>query len=108
MALTKRRRQMFSLVEAHRRGGLSKKAFCQKHGVALSTFSWWQHEYRKSDGRKDGASEPSTFMPVAGPVAGASVEYRFSDGSMVRIPCSVGQSTLVSILHVLREQSCSA
>jgi hypothetical protein len=110
MALTKRRRQMFSLVEAHRRGGLSRKEFCSKHGVPISTFSWWQHEYRKN-GRDvksvSSSDESATFVPISGPHAGAAIEYQFSDGSVVRIPCSVGQSLLVSIVQGLRGQRCS-
>jgi hypothetical protein len=107
MALTKRRQQMFSLVEAHRRSGLSRKEFCSKHGIALSTFSWWQHEYRKN-GRSVKSASPSdeaaTFVPISGPHAGAAVEYQFADGSLVRIPCSIGQSLLLSIVQSLRAQ----
>lgn len=107
MALTKRRQQMFSLVEAHRSSGLARKEFCSKHRVSVSTFSWWQHEYRKSHSAQKPMSQAPTFTPIAGPHASAEVEYQFADGSIVRIPCSVGQTTLVSILQGLRAQRCS-
>ena len=34
--------QWRSLVEAFSRSDETRKQFCTRHGVALSTFDWWQ------------------------------------------------------------------
>lgn len=108
MALTKRRQEMYALVEAYGGSSQSRKDFCAQHRISVSTFSWWQHEYRKSHAGAVSRHNSAAFLPIAGPRANASVEYQFGDGSVVRIPCSVGQAMLVSILQGLRTHRCLA
>jgi putative transposase len=34
--------QWRALVSAFKNSGMSRRAFCARHGVALSTFDWWR------------------------------------------------------------------
>lgn len=106
--MTKRRREMFALVEACDGSGLSRKEFCSRHGVGVSTFSWWRSEYRRCRRVKEGADNASpSFVAVAGSAATQSVEYRYSDGATVRIPMSLGAAQVGSIVRELRGAACS-
>lgn len=35
------------LMRAYSRSGETRKHFCTRHGVALSTFAWWQRRLRR-------------------------------------------------------------
>jgi transposase-like protein len=37
------------LLARYERSGLSQKAFCQRHGVALSTLQYWRRRARDTD-----------------------------------------------------------
>ena len=37
------------LLDRYERSGLSQKAFCQRHGVALSTLQYWRRRARDTD-----------------------------------------------------------
>ena len=37
------------LLTRYERSGLSQKAFCQRHGVALSTLQYWRRRARDTD-----------------------------------------------------------
>jgi transposase-like protein len=60
MGSTDRRRskaEMFPIVEAWQESGLSKKAFCERHGVEKSVFMYWWKKYRE-------VNEPGGFIPL--------------------------------------------
>jgi hypothetical protein len=40
-----------AIFRRQRASGLTVRAFCQRAGVALSTFSWWQRKLREQSGR---------------------------------------------------------
>ena len=108
MEMTKRRREMFALVEACDGSGLSRKEFCSRHGVGVSTFSWWRSEYRRCRRAREGTNKSGpSFVAVAGTAATQSVEYRYSDGTTVRIPTALGASQVGSIVRELRGAACS-
>jgi transposase-like protein len=52
MGSTDRRRskaEMFPIVEAWQGSDLSKKAFCDRHGVEKSVFMYWWKKYREGE-----------------------------------------------------------
>lgn len=108
MEMTARRREMYGLVERYERSGAKRDEFCERHGVRRSTFSWWVSEYRRRQRDGEIAQAQPSFVPVAGPAVGQSVEYRFADGASVRIPASIGAAQIASIVRELHGVPCSA
>jgi hypothetical protein len=105
-----RRRQMFALVEAYRKGNQSRREFCTRHNVSLSTFGWWQKRYRIArSAEKVGktGSEPGFLRIMAAPQT-ASFELCFTDGTVMRFPAGIEDERLVSIFRQVRDgQRCS-
>jgi len=52
-----------AIFRRQRASGLTVRAFCQRAGVALSTFSWWQRKLRAQPGRIPRRARP-TFVEV--------------------------------------------
>jgi hypothetical protein len=87
---------------------LSLEVFCLQEGVSRSTF------YRWKDRLKDGipkstaadeaspgkpASTESMFLPIS--LQGSLVEIELPNGGVVRLPVSIDQRILVSIVRVV-------
>lgn len=107
MELTKRRREMFGLAQAYGRGGLKREEFCSRHGLKVSTFSWWLSEYRREHGKSAATVEGPSFVSIAGSASVQAVEYRYADGCAVRIPSALGAGQVGSIIRELRGAACS-
>ena len=56
------------MLDRYERSGLSQKAFCQRHGVALSTLQYWWRRARDTD------QEPTPSFVEIPQVTGMSVE----------------------------------
>ena len=39
---------MFPLVEAYQKSDLNRQAFCELHGITISTLGYWVGRYRRS------------------------------------------------------------
>jgi len=44
-----RKKQWQQLIEAQQSSGLSQKAFCQKEGLSLTTFSFWKRKLKHGE-----------------------------------------------------------
>lgn len=51
--------EMFVLIEEQRQSGLTIKAFCERKGIALHSFYYWNKKYRNK--RKRTTGERSSF-----------------------------------------------
>jgi hypothetical protein len=106
-----RRRRMFSLIELYESGTESRADFCTHHRLSLSTFSWWQRQYRLS---RKGDSKPATLPPpsfirVLPPVSSGVFELWLPDGCSVRFPSGIPGDEFVGLVSRLRaDASCSA
>jgi len=55
---------MFSHVEACNRSKLSQKAYCNKEGLAYSTFQHWAKKYREEFSETEATDITPGFIPV--------------------------------------------
>lgn len=106
-SMTKRMRrsaeQWSRLIEAHRDSGLSIKAFCVEHGLAVPHFHRWR---RRLEQPGAGAASrafvrlrvPADAMPVG---SAAGVVVRFADGVELR----VGVERLSELVALLRPRN---
>lgn len=70
------------LLDQYERSGLSQKAFCARHGVALSTLQYWRRRAREA-----GQEPAPSFVEVA-QIAGTA--RSLSGGAMVVIELAGG------------------
>lgn len=70
--------EMYPLVAIYLSSGLSRKEFCREHGIAPSTFLYWEEQYLAA-GRPSIAVD-SGFIPmdVGSPVCGYELEIILS------------------------------
>jgi putative transposase len=59
------------LVGAFGRSGLSRRAFCARHAIALSTFDWWCRRLARGAGEPVAAQEEAQalFLELDAPLA---------------------------------------
>lgn len=92
-------REWRALVKGYARGDETRRAFCARHGVALSTFAWWQRRVRDdahgvtSTTARDASDAGALFVeltsatpPMATPSASAwDVELTLGAGVVLRV-----------------------
>jgi hypothetical protein len=87
-------------IAAWQRSGLSQRLFCERRGMALSTFQWWRK--RLADGQ-DG--QPS-FLPLALSAARGAVEavvhIELKSGTRLRLE---GEAALRAVAALVRRVS---
>ena len=74
-----RKDEMFRIIEAYQKSGLSQPAFCRQEGLNKSTFLYWLKKYRKEQ-QKD-------FLPLqVGPAKTTfNLELDLPNGIKIRI-----------------------
>jgi hypothetical protein len=86
-------------IRQWRDSGLSQRIFCQRKGLALSTFQWWRQ--RLAGAAR--AAQPPAFLPIepkpaaAGPAGVVHVEL--ADGVRVRLE---GEAALHAVAALVR------
>lgn len=76
--------------------GLSQAAYCDKHNLKLSTFTYWRGKQSKTRPK---------LMPVAMPVTATFAELSLPGGIQLQLPVSALEQTLPVLWRLLREQS---
>lgn len=101
--LRKRRR----LVESFRASGMTRKAFCHRNKIALSTLDWWLRKL-KCDDRADSRSPSKQgkdlplFIPITqarSDATGNAVELHFPDGRKLILPATSGIDDVIRIVR---------
>lgn len=84
------------LLEKQKRSGLSVEAFCRNEGFSTPTFYNWR--------RKLGAKEVvpvAEVVQVEVPSSESTIELQLPNGSLVRVPESISERTLRSVLGLV-------
>ena len=104
-----RARQMRQVLARWQRSGLTLQEFGEKHGIPLSTLSWWRRVFRHAgDEEGNGAAEDNSVMftevpqPANVPGTPAVLEIVLHSGHLVRVPTGADSDTLHQVLRVLR------
>jgi len=87
--------EITAILTQYRRSGLAQRAFAQRHGLSLSTFSRWL--------RLAQAPGAADFVRVALPTipAGDAFELVLTDGRHLRVPARFDPAALRTLLEVL-------
>jgi transposase-like protein len=92
MARHRTEADMFPLIEAYLREGVTQREFCARHGIGKPTFSYWVSKYRNTN-RSGGA-----FVEIAS-APRASVEIVFPSGATVRLLEPVSPEFIASLVR---------
>ena len=98
-SLTERRQ----LLARYERSGLSQKAFCLRHGVALSTLQYWRRRARDTD------QEPTpSFVEISqvtgmarGPSVEAAVFIELPGGVRLEVPAGTDAQWLSGLVQAM-------
>jgi transposase-like protein len=100
------------LIEQWRRSGLSVRAFCEGHHLAVPSFYAWRRRLQQDAPLPDVSPPPEsvTFVPVhVQPEAfdqQQPLELVLANGRCLRIPSRFDANVLRALLAVLEEPSC--
>ena len=85
------------LIASFKHSGETRKQFCTRHGIALSTFAWWQSRLRTHSSRMTSESpvfvelmREAPMLKAPKPEATLELELELGDGLVIRLrrsPC---------------------
>jgi len=94
------------------RSGLTLREFAQRHGIPLSTLTWWRQVFRRAGEQVNAASKrvPASDAvvftevpkPATVPTAPFVVEIVLPTGHVVRVPAGADTATLQRVLQALQ------
>lgn len=97
-------------LDRHERSGLSQRDFCARHGLALSTFTYWKRRERAA-----GAKQAISFVEVPRPVGeaqalrmtDAAVVIELPGGVRIELPQATEPKWLAALLREMGAAGCS-
>ncbi len=95
-------KEMFPLVEAWLKSGITQKEFSQKHGLALHLMPYWVGRYRKAHPLTASTRATSGFICVSAPdeVTATQMEVVLLSGAVLRFSSLIPISYLQELLSV--------
>lgn len=105
---TARARQMRRVLARWERSGLRLREYGQRHGIPLSTLTWWRQVFRRAGEAVKvapaGDAVEFTEVPRVGPCPGgpAILEIVLRNGHVVRVPAGADPATLQRVFQVLQ------
>jgi transposase-like protein len=89
------KREIRRIVEGFAKGGLTRREYCAKHGVAMTTLDYWRRAHRK---------EKPTLVPVAieeahHPLAGFALVL--ANGRRIESSWSFAEADLQRLIRAL-------
>lgn len=112
MTSTKKRELWARRVAAWERSGLSRRAWCERHGVNVHTLDYWRYRLRQRAARPVVARSRSKALvpivvkeaaplPTAAALGAVPVEIALPSGVQVRVPASTDPRWLASLVREL-------
>lgn len=98
-------RKRRALVETFRASGMTRKAFCYRNKIALSTLDWWLRKVRNEQADRSLPIEKKTlplFIPITHERSGAygsGFEFHFPDGRKLFLPATIDIEAVVRIVR---------
>ena len=108
---SRRARQMRRVLARWERSGLKLREFGERHGIPLSTLTWWRQVFRRAGepvntAAKSVASDAVVFTevprPATVPTTPPVLEIVLRGGHVLRVPVGADTDTLRRVLQVLQ------
>lgn len=96
---SRREEEMFAIVEASEKCGITKKAYCKKQGLSAANFYYWQKKYRESH-----TPTEERFIPVqvkSNPVHIGEIEICYPNGVRVKLSQGMELPVIKSLIGLL-------
>jgi hypothetical protein len=95
--------QWHALVSAFEKSGTSRRAFCARHGVALSTFDWWRKRLRAvpREAHAGRAERDALFVELTAPAAALADSRRVVPAWDLELELGAGM-----VLRLRRSPTC--
>jgi hypothetical protein len=96
-------KEMFPMVESYLRGSAGKSKFCQKRGINIHTFTYWQQKYNAAQAitkEKSGDSSKLISLELCPPPGSEKFEMCYPNGVRLRLPAGTSLSILQSLLQL--------
>lgn len=92
------REEMFAMMTVWESSQEPREQFCKRHGVSLSTFSYWRTKYRK----ENNSSEPTqgSFIGLQ-PQLSESLEICYPNGVRIRLSQGSSLADLQALIHLV-------
>ena len=101
-----RLRKRHAVVESFRASGMTRKAFCHRNKIALSTLDWWLRKVKNERADNVSRSNHGKALPLFIPIAparsdatGNAVELYFHDGRHLLLPTAMGIDNVIRIIR---------
>jgi hypothetical protein len=94
-----RAEEMFTMIKISQESGMSKKAYCEQQGLALSNYYYWQKRYRASQHPTQGKFIPLNV--VQGIDSLPQIEICYPNGVRLRLPQSIELSVIRSMIGII-------
>jgi transposase-like protein len=89
-------------VEQYRESGMTRKAFCEAHDVALSTLDLWIRRYRNESANEDTATLPMVSIGTASPRSPERrVRFTAKSGVTVELDLPATEEEIATILRAV-------
>lgn len=109
---SRRARQMRRVLARWERSGLKLREFGERHGIPLSTLTWWRQVFRRAGERVNAAAKSAPASdavvftevprPATAPTTPAVLEIVLRSGHVLRVPAGADTDTLQRVLQVLQ------
>jgi transposase-like protein len=96
-------------VKRYERSGQTLKQFCERHGLALSSFCLWKRQLSQASGTKTPFTSGTLVeVPLRAPVTTHGVDARnvvihFPEGTRIEVATSTDITWLADLVRAVRE-----
>ncbi len=109
---SRRARQMRYVLARWERSGLKLREFGERHGIPLSTLTWWRQVFRRAGGAVNATSKSApprdavvfseVPRPATVPATSAVLEIVLRSGHVLRVAAGADTDTLQRVLQALQ------
>ena len=109
---SRRARQMRRVLARWERSGLKLREFGERHGIPLSTLTWWRQVFRRAGEPVNAASKSAPASdavvftevprPATVPTTPPALEIVLRSGPVLRVPAGADTETLQRVLQALQ------
>jgi len=87
-------------VTGWQQSGLTRAAYCEKHSLSLQTFAYWRKRLKTNTPAVTLVQIPAKMSPLQSESSPLRIE--FSNGVTIVTPDGFNESTLASVIEVVR------
>jgi hypothetical protein len=96
---TERSAEMRRVLEEYESSGLTRREFCRRRGIALTTFDYWRREHARQP-RKQEQRPRMVAVEVADAEAGANFTLSLANGRRIECSWRFAEAELARLIRI--------